>query len=169
MKMWVVQVYLSFTLLLTVRFCASKPVKESWFEEPQELQVYDAIAFGQSTGRWISVPKTTIGTSNLRNTGTLTFNIPSVIPTTASEVLVLITAEWGYSGPDAASYVKIYTQESNNRYEKYISLHTYKQSAWGSNADNAWFPMPSTRKIFAEVTRALTGNVNLQLFAIGYR
>ena len=162
------QVYLSFTLLLTIRFHASKPVKES-FEEPQELQVHDAVAFEQSTGRWISVPKTEIGRSDLRNTGTLTFTIPSVIPATASEVLVLIVASWGRSGPDIASFVKIYTQESNNRYEKYISLHTYPQEAWGSNADNTWFPMPSTGKIFAEVTTALTGNVHLELFAIGYR
>ena len=168
MKMWVVQVYLFLTLLLTIRFCASKPMKEP-FEEPQELQIYEAVGIEQSTGRWTSVPRTSIGSSQLRKTGTLTFTIPSVIPSTANEVLVLIDAEWGTSGPNAGSYVKIYTQESNKHYEKYISLRTYNQDAWGSNTDNAWFPMSSTRKIFAEVTKALTGNVELRLYAIGYR
>lgn len=165
--MWVVQVYLIFALL-AIRLCASKPIKEP-FEKQLELHVYEAEGFEETTGEWTSVSKTLIGSSTLQHTGTLSFTVPSVIPTTASEVLVLINAEWGHSGPDVLSFVKIYTQEANNRYEKYISLHTYPQNAWGSNIVNAWFPMTSTRMILADVTRALTGNVRLQLFAIGYR
>ena len=169
MKMWVVQVYLFFTLLLTIRFCVSKPMKEL-FEEPQELQIYVAVNIEQSTGRWISVPRTFIGATQLPGTGVRTFTIPNIIPSTANEVLVLVNAYWGASGPDAVSYVKIFTKKSNTeRYEKYISLHTYDQSARSSNSDNMWFPMFSTREIFVTSSRALTGDVNLFLYAIGYR
>ena len=167
MKMWIMQTYLLLALLFTIRFCASKPVKEPiGNEELQELQIYEAV---QQSGDWISVQGTLIGTTKLERTGTLAFNIPNVIPSTADEVLVFVDAQWGDSRPDVASYVKIYTQEGSQRYEMYISLHTFAQSAWSANSDNMWFPMASTGQIFVQVTTPLKFNVLLSLYAIGYR
>ena len=48
---------------------------------------------------WTSVPRTHIGFSNLQHTGTLAYSFPSVIPSSAKEVLVLVDVRIGTSGP----------------------------------------------------------------------
>ena len=122
------------------------------------------------TVNWTSVPMTTIGSSNLRHTGTLAYDIPSVIPSSAKEVLVLASTQVGGSGPNGFShYIKIYTQQKQRQYEKYILLRTYAQNAWSTNSDNLWFPMTSGRQIFMELTAAHTGVLVAHLHAIGYR
>ena len=76
----------------------------------------------------------------------------------------------GYSGPvDRAHYIKIYTQENQKQYEKYILLYSYNQDAWNTNSDNLWFPMTSGRQVFVELTYAHSGNLGIYLHAIGYR
>ena len=121
------------------------------------------------TVNWTSVPMTSIGSSNLREPGTLVYNIPSVIPSNAKEVLVLVSIDVGTSGPNLLHYVKIYTQQKQRQYEKYIALHTYTQDAVNTNSDNLWFPMTFARQLFVESTAAHTGYVGIYLFAIGYR
>ena len=118
---------------------------------------------------WTSVRRTSIGSSSLRHTGTLTYNIPSVIPNSAKEVLVLASVRVGHSSPDHSHYVKIYTRQNQRQYEKYIFLHTYSQSAYSTNSDNLWFPVTSGRQVFVELTSSHTGNVAVYLHAIGYR
>ena len=39
---------------------------------------------------WISIPFTQIGTTNLKHAATLSFTIPSIVPTNSREVLVLV-------------------------------------------------------------------------------
>ena len=119
---------------------------------------------------WTSVSMTSIGSSTLRQTGTTAYDIPSVIPSSAKEVLVLADVRVGYSGPvDRAHYIKIYTQENQKQYEKYILLYSYNQDAWNTNSDNLWFPMTSGRQVFVELTYAHSGNLGIYLHAIGYR
>ena len=119
---------------------------------------------------WTSVPMTSIGSTNLQQTGTLAYDIPSVIPTSAREVLVLASVYVGRSGPsDRAHYAKIYTEQDQKQYEKYIYLVSYAQSAYASNSDNLWFPMTTGRQVFVELSYAHTGHIGIQLHAIGYR
>ena len=123
------------------------------------------------TVSWTSVSITSIGSSNLRHTGTLAYDIPSVIPSSAKEVLVLASAVAGVSGPsDRYHYVKIYTEQDQKQYEKYIYLTSYGQNAYHTtNSDNLWFPMTSGRQIFVKLTYAHTGFTKVHLHAIGYR
>ena len=67
---------------------------------------------------WTSVTMTSIGSSNLQHAGTLAYDIPSVIPSSAREVLVLASAIAGISGPsDRTHYIKIYTEQDQRQYE----------------------------------------------------
>ena len=119
---------------------------------------------------WTSVPMTEIGSFDLQHTGTLAYDIPSVIPDGAWEVLVLATAHAGCAGPnDCVHYIKIYTQENSDHYEKYVVVKSYNQDAWSTNSDNLWFPITSDRKIFVEFTTDHSGRMNFTLHAIGHR
>ena len=112
---------------------------------------------------------TSIGFSQLRHTGTLAYDIPSVIPSNAKEVLVLASLQVGTSGPShQMQYVKIYTQQNSEQYEKYIVLKAYEHNAWYVNSDNLWFPMTSGRQVFVELTLAHTLNIYFNLHVIGY-
>ena len=120
---------------------------------------------------WTSVLMTSIGTSTLQHTGTVAYDIPSVIPDSAKEVLVLASALAGISGPNERThYVRIYTEQDQAQYEKYIFLTSYNQNAYHTiNSDNLWFPMTSGRQVFVTLTYAHTGLVRVNLHAIGYR
>jgi hypothetical protein len=98
------------------------------------------------------------------------YDIPSVIPDSANEVLVLASAVAGISGPNGRThYVKIYTEQDQTQYEKYIFLTSYNQNAYHTiNSDNLWFPMTSGRQVFVKSMYAHTG-VSVYLHAIGYR
>lgn len=119
---------------------------------------------------WTSVPMTQIGRSNLQHTGTLAYDIPNLIPNSANEVLILVCARVGYTGPiDRVHYIKIYTEENNQQYEQYIYIMTYPQVAYSTNSDNMWFPMTSGRQVFVKLSTSHTGNLRLILHTIGYR
>ena len=119
---------------------------------------------------WTSVRMTNIGSTSSRTTGTLTYDIPSVIPSNAKEVLILASARVGNSGPSShRHYIKIYTQQGSQQFEKYIYIVTYPQNAWSTNSDNLWFPMTTGRQVFVDLTVAHTGNLIIFLHAIGYR
>ena len=93
-----------------------------------------------------------------------------MVPSSASEVLVLASILVASSGPSPhAHYVKIYTEQDQRHYEKYILLVSYNQNAWNTNSDNLWFPMTSGRQVFVESTVAHNGTIGIHLHAIGYR
>ena len=75
----------------------------------------------------------------------------------------------GYSGPNQGHFIKIYTEQNQKQYEKYIYVRSYGQNAWNTNSDNLWFPMTSGRQVFVESTLAHTGSIGVYLYAIGYR
>ena len=123
-----------------------------------------------SAVNWTSVTMTIIVSSNLRSTGTLAYDIPSVIPSSAKEVLVLASVHVGTTGPKGRQhYIKIYTQQGSQQYEKYIYIRSFPQPAVNTNSDNLWFPMTTGRQVFVELTYAHTGYLNFYLHAIGYR
>ena len=161
-SMWITQVSLWFALLFTISAGREQLVGE---QQPARMQ-----CINRAGAKWTSVPITKIGSSQLRQTGTQSFDIPSVIPSSATEVLILADVEIGYSGPQTtAHYVKIYTEQNSQNFAKYIIVKSYHQSAWSTNSDNMWFPMPTSRKVYIDNTQAHTQNLFLNLHAIGYR
>ena len=119
---------------------------------------------------WTSVTKTRVGFTHSRATGTLAYDIPSVIPSSAKEVLILASAAVCNSGPSGNNhYIKIYTQQGSQQFEKYLYIVTYVQNTWNTNSDNLWFPMTTGCQVFVELTSAHTGDIGFFLDAIGYR
>ena len=114
--------------------------------------------------KWISVNKTTIGSSTLRQAATLTFIIPSIIPYNASEVLIYFVFQ-GTGGSVSLQDLKLFTQIGNTRYERYLRIKSYRNV----NSDDMWFPMPPNRRVYLTTSLACTGNLEAKLFAIGYR
>ena len=119
---------------------------------------------------WTSVPMTHIGDINFKQVSTLHYPIPAVIPSSANEVMVYAVIQVGDSGPNTAhDHVKIYTQEKDRQYSKYLGFATYHQNAWSTNSENMWFPMTTDRRLFVQVYTVHTNRIVLSIAAIGYR
>ena len=118
---------------------------------------------------WTSVPKTSIGTSNLQEASTFSFTIPDIVPSTAKEVLVHAGVFSGHSNTGPYHDLKIYTQTGTNRYEKYLLIYSWNQQAYNTNSDNMWFPMPPNRLVYLTVPATHGDNAGVRLFVIGYR
>ena len=120
---------------------------------------------------WSSLPLEHIGVINLRHTNTQSFLIPSTVPDTAKEILIYIYLKAGTS-QNAFTHVKVFTEESHERrFEKYLAIEAYRQSAHTYTVDNMWFPVTQNRRIYmyVKVFKALSGNVGGNLYVICYR
>ncbi len=118
---------------------------------------------------WTSVSITRIGSTDFRSTGTLSYEIPDIIPDDAIEVLVYAYFRAHYSS-GSESHFKIYTEgDEGEEYAKYIALIPGSRSYYYTNTDNMWFPMTSSRRIFLNVPNALSNSIDGYLYAIGYR
>ena len=119
---------------------------------------------------WKSVPITSIGNTEFHSRGTLSYEIPSIIPDEAMEVLIYVYF-YKRSSSGWLSHFKIHTEGDNGEeYSKYISLSPFSHSySHSSNTDNLWFPMPRSRRIFLNVPYALSNSIGGYLYAIGYR
>ena len=117
---------------------------------------------------WTSVPMTGIGGTSMRHPGTLSYVIPSVIPSIAKNVLVYATMYTGHANHVSQS-IKVFTQDgSDKRYEKYLYSFSYSQNAINTNSGNMWFPMPTNRRIYMTVTHDAGANSAAHLNAVGY-
>ena len=105
----------------------------------------------------------------LQETGELSFDIPAVIPTTATNVLVYVTIDTGKAIKATRQNLKIYTKNrSGQHFEKYIYQYSYTQDAIVTNSENMWFPMPADGKIHLHVDHDAGQNCNFRMFATGY-
>ena len=118
---------------------------------------------------WTSVPFTEIGTTNLKQASTLSFTIPSVVPSSAKEILIHAGFSTGTSNNGPLQYIKIFTQIGTTKYEKYLMMLSYPQNAHNTNSDNMWFPMPPNRRVYLTLQTAVGNNAGAYLHAIGYR
>ena len=101
--------------------------------------------------------------------GTRSFSLPSFIPSSAVEVLILARVQAYTPGYTTSDYIKIYTQGNIQRYEKYLYIRSLAgQEAFTVNSDNMWFPATANRLVFVETTQYLSWT-NLNLDVIGYR
>ena len=124
-------------------------------------------------GPWTPVSKRQLGRVNLRTTIPYAFHIPSWwIPARATEVLLFVDVQWGNSSPDESSHIEIYTRRNGVHYSKYISMHTFEQSAWSTNSDNIWLPLFTSREtVYVKTPRVHNGgpHFGLTIDVIGYR
>ena len=118
---------------------------------------------------WTSVTKSLIGESDLTHAGTLSYTIPSVIPSNAREVLVHARVHSGWSNRGPHQDIKFFTQVGTSKFEKYLYLASWDQFATNTNSDNMWFPMPPNRRVYLNVPAAHGANAGSRIYAIGYR
>jgi hypothetical protein len=118
---------------------------------------------------WNSVPKTWIGQAPFNLAITYSFNIPSVIPATAHEVLIYARVYSYRSGVHQDLDVKIFTQIGRTRYEKYLFVVLYPQTSVVTSTDNMWFPMPTNHRIYINIPVRRFNGGQIYLSAIGYR
>ncbi len=124
-----------------------------------------------STGcnTWTSVPLTEIGSTDLRHPNTFSFVVPEVIPSTAKNVLIYAAAHCGSAIKGSKTHLKIFTDEGRDqRYEKYLYMHSWTQTAINTNSDNMWFPMPTNRRIYMTVDKDHGAHCGAYLHTIGY-
>ncbi len=127
------------------------------------------VAIPTVRNTWTSVPRTYIGSTDLRHPNTFSFVIPNVIPSTAKNVLIYTVMFCGEANVANTLHLKVFTQDgSNKRFEKYLYMLTYSQVAYNTNSDNMWFPMPINRRIYMTVDRDVGTNCGAYLYAIGY-
>ena len=123
----------------------------------------------QDRNSWTSVPLTQIGSTDLRQPNTFTFDIPSVIPSTANNVLVYAAFSCGYANRGVSQHIKIYTKDgSEQHYSKYLFMLTYDQYAHNTNSENMWFPMPADHKVYMTVYKDAGDNCGAYIHVIGY-
>ena len=118
---------------------------------------------------WTPVNKTQIGSDDLNAATTLSYSIPSIIPSTAREVLVYPTVRCGTSTIDMGADITYYVEVNGVRYEHFLYMHGYPQNAYNTNSDNMWFPMPSNRMVYVEVPLAFPRYCHTFVSVIGYR
>ncbi len=119
---------------------------------------------------WTSVDFIHIGTTEFRSTGTLSFEIPALIPDDTIEVLLYAYFRASTSSGTTTSHFKIYTEEDDGKeYAKYMTLITGSRSYYYANTDNLWLPMTSSRRVFVNVANSLSGYIRGGLYVIGYR
>ena len=119
---------------------------------------------------WTSVYTNFFVNVGFQEASTRAFHIPSVIPSTAREVLVYAVVQVGKTGPHFVwDFVQLYTQEKSVQYTKLLGFAIYGQDAWSTNSENMWFPMTTDRQLYVQMYNAYTGHIFLYVAAIGYR
>ncbi len=127
------------------------------------------VAIPTVRNTWTSVTLTSIGSTNLRHPNTFSFVIPNVIPSTAKNVLIYTAMQCGHANVGTWVYLKVFTQDGRNkRFEKYLYMFAGTQTAYNTNSDNMWFPMPINHRIYMTVDRDIGANCGAFLYAIGY-
>ena len=104
----------------------------------------------------------------MRHPNTFSYVIPSVIPSTAKNVLIYAAIFTGIAS-HVSQHIKVFTQDgSDKHYEKYLYAFSTTQHAINTNSENMWFPMPANRRIYMTVTNDCGHSCNAILYAVGY-
>ena len=112
---------------------------------------------------------TSVGSLNLDTASTFHFQIPDIIPRTASEFLLYAYFACGTAGTQRENDIMIYVEHGGVRLEKFLYLRSYNQAAWNTNSDNMWFPVPADRQVHVSVQTTIPRYCYVRLYMIGYR
>ncbi len=133
---------------------------------------YLLIRIAPCLATWTPVNLTYIGKADFGagTTATFHFQIPDIIPDSASEFLLYATLNCGYSDNiDMRANIIFYVERKGIRFEKFLLMHGYYQDAWNTNSDNMWFPLPADRQIHLEIVPIAFRKCSSRLWVIGYR
>ena len=112
---------------------------------------------------------TFVGTLNFDTASTFHFQIPDIIPHTANEFLLYASLACGSADGIRTNSIVFYVEHDGIQFKEFLYMRSYPQSAWNTNSDNMWFPMPADRQIHVIVQGAIRGDCFVLLYTIGYR
>lgn len=84
-------------------------------------------------------------------------------------MLVYVYLSVGYSSPASHHHVKIYTEEGDVDYAKYIGFFANPHHAVNTDTNNIWLPMPSNRRLYVTTPPHVISGVDCWLSVTGYR
>ena len=111
---------------------------------------------------------TLLTSTNLGAVATISGEIPGIVPSTATRILVYSYSYCGHTGSnDIISHLRYYVVDGDTTYEKYLLMNG---NVWhvDTNSDNMWFPMPSNRMFYIEVPTAIHDTCYTGVNVIGY-
>jgi len=119
---------------------------------------------------WTPISKINLGSLPDKFIGTSTYSIPSAVPVTAKEIFVYAYIRTGGHNPSRDIEFRIYTKEGSTEYSHYLFAHGYHQDAWSYNSNTFWLPTTVAWQInITSSGTAVSGNVDSQLYLVGYR
>ena len=137
---------------------------------PEADQEYPPGGCCKCPVNWTIVPRKVFGGVNFKQNGTIAFNIPALIPSSAREVLIYAVIQVdGSESHNAQDLVKIYTQENDDQFGKLLGFAIYTQETRSTNSENMWFPLTKDRRVYVQVFNRYSGSLELTVSVVGYR
>jgi len=120
---------------------------------------------------WTPVEKTLLGPLPYKSAGTVSWDIPDVVPDDAKEVLVYAYIYSGYTYVKGVMEFRFYTVEGDTEYSNYMYwFHHDRQVAVSFDSVNIWLPVTSDGKIYVTSTgTGASSNCGAYAYLIGYR
>lgn len=104
-----------------------------------------------------------VGDVLLETASTNAYDIPSVVPDTAREVLFTAAANCRLGGGLVNDFVQFYVEINGARYVKLLylikSAGEVLPQGFNTNSDNIWLPMPPNRLVYIRTTVVFTSCV----------
>ena len=120
--------------------------------------------------KWHPLPKILLGALPINPLGTVIWDIPGVVPASATEIQVYVFVRTGGGNPAADIEFRIYTADNSVEYAQYLYAFGYSQNAWSYNSDTFWLPVtPDGLLRITSTGTAQTGNTQSALYIVGYR
>lgn len=120
---------------------------------------------------WESIPLASIGSFGFKSKDVVKYAIPTSIPATATEVLIVYFLRCGNEPPSRDFKVNMWTNVNGKKYQRVKFGHRYPQSAISFDSENLWFPISvQDRNLYVQSDDVQLNNChNVQFFVIGYR
>ena len=133
------------------------------------VHVFTGRSYAFGVAIWTPVDVTLIGSVYIDTASPFHFQIPDIIPHTASEFFLYAVLVCGAAGVSKTNDILFYVEHDGVQFKKYVYMRSHHQSGFNTNSDNMWFPMPADRRIHMIVPVPVPQNCFAQLHTIGYR
>jgi hypothetical protein len=131
------------------------------------IRIFIMKHFFPFSATWTPVSMTTVY-SNYPSAGVHSASISSsLIPDTATEMLLYISTFCTNTGSNYDTYLEFYTSQNGATYRKYLYLYNWSGD-YTMNSENMWLPTPDNRILYFYFPQS-TGNCRVYVNAIGYR
>ena len=132
------------------------------------LHTFNTEAFFPSSATWTPVSSTLVYSTWLTTSVTYTITISSsLIPQTATEMLLYTPIFCGTGLSNHDTYLQFYTTRNGVTYYKYLYLYS-SSGDYTMNSENMWLPVPDNGNLYLAVTQS-AGSCTINVHVIGYR